>query len=74
MLPFARMITKGKKKSQPTVLKIGSSDTTVFALMSDGSLYGRGSQEFGQMGINSAATQTQWTKCSSDVADIWVRL
>lgn len=47
MLPFRRIITSSKKNIQPSVTKIASSDTTVFALMSDGTLYSRESQEFG---------------------------
>ncbi|WPK19870.1 hypothetical protein [Salmonella phage SD-1_S14] len=61
MLPFGRIITSSKKNIQPSVTKIASSDTTVFALMSDGTLYSRGSQEFGQMGIGNIIGTTDMT-------------
>ncbi|WP_368979748.1 hypothetical protein [Escherichia coli] len=74
MLPFGRIITSSKKNLPPTVTKISSSDTTVFALMSDGTLYSRGSQEFGQMGIGNIITQTKWVLCNTNVEDLWVRV
>lgn len=71
MLPLARIIKLGNKQNKPTVLKIASSDTTVYALMSDGTLYSRGSQEFGQMGIGNIITQSKWIVSTTNVSDIW---
>jgi alpha-tubulin suppressor-like RCC1 family protein len=72
MLPFVRMFDYGNIAPSPAAIKkLVAGYNWVMVLGSNGKLYTRGNNSYGQLGVGDTTTRSTWSLTASDVADVW---
>lgn len=72
MIPFARLVRYGNKLPVLKIRKFNSYYGGFVLLSTDGKLYVKGTQMYGQFGLGNTTAVTKPTVVMNDVADFWI--